>query len=409
MRKAILQAVVVCMVLAVTMGVANAEVWYNNYPNDLIINAANPQPWTYGAGQGGAGVGGWVNIGSGNFVNGPGAWDGTIIVESDGVVTSDRIWVGRGLANASGRLIIDGGMWTGGVLDLAQGGPTAPGGDEVSVVEVKNGGTLDVQALELAGGGFARMIVDNASVINPGASHFGINSGDAEVTFRNGASGGGGFTAMEAGTGSSVLNVTGAGTVYNGHGFHLGGNGRTATINVTGGGSVLADNFYCSKGSSLCDVTISGAGSSVSATHTVDIGQVGQALVTLDEGGVFAHNFLGGSGVHVYNTATLVFGVGNGSKISTTGSAVIDDGATIGVKFDSGFTPTLGVPYDLVTADGGLTVTPANLVLDQSQLPGGWTASLGEGSLQVTFIPEPGSLVLMAVGGLLVACGRRKG
>ena len=45
MRKAIMQAVVECVVLAATMGVDAANYNGNNYPNDLVINTANPRPF----------------------------------------------------------------------------------------------------------------------------------------------------------------------------------------------------------------------------------------------------------------------------------------------------------------------------------------------------------------------------
>ena len=216
---------------------------------------------------------------------------------------------------------------------------------------------------------------------------------------------------MENGTGHSILNVDGSGSLWNGHSFYIGGANRSAEINVTGGGSVLADNFFCAQAAGLCEVTISGAGSALTAGYTVSIGQAGPATLTLAEGGVFSHTNLGGTGVDVTSAATLVFGIGNGSKISTTGNATIADGATIGLTFDSGFTPTVGLPYDLVTAGGTLTVNPGALNLDESGLPAGWSAVLGEGSLQATFdyIPEPGTLGLLALGGLLLGRCRRKG
>ena len=384
MRSNIMQSVIVFAVLTVTTGVYAANYHGNNYPNDLVINAGNPQPWASGD---------WVFFGSANLVNGVGVWDGTVIVESTGVVTSDRIWIGRASTQTSGRMIIDGGTWTASsVLHLGIRGPDGLGLDEVSFVEIKNGGMMSLDGIEMAehNGVLAKLIVDGATLINIGAGHLGAGTGNAEVTIRNGGTGNSGFTAMEAGTGHSNLSVDGVGSQWEGHSFYMGSDTRTASLNITGGATVLADEFHCAQGTALCEVTISGAGSSLAPGFDVFIGEVGPARVTIEEGGIFSVGNQG-AGLDVSNTGTLIFRVGNGSKIACTGNAVIDDGATIVVNLDSGFSPTFGVPYDLVTAGGTLTVNTGALVLDQSLLPAGITASLSAGSaLQVTFAGPPG-------------------
>ena len=384
MRKTFMQTVVAYVALASAIGVDAANYYGNNYPNDLVINAGNPQPFASGD---------WVFFGSANLVDGVGVWDGTVIVESTGIVTSDRIWIGSGSAQTSGRLIIDGGTWTASsVLHLGIRGPDGLGPDEVSVVEIKNGGMLSLDGIEMAenNGVLAELIVDGATLSNIGAGHLGTGTGNAEVTIRNGGTGNSGFTAMEAGSGHSNLSVDGVGSQWEGHSFYMGSNTRSASLNITGGATVLADHFYCARGTALCEVTISGTGSSLAPGFDVVIGEVGPARVTIEEGGIFSIGNLG-TGLDVSNTGTLIFRVGNGSKIACTGNAIIDDGATIVVNLDSGFTPTFGVPYDLVTAGGTLTVNTGALVLDQSHLPTGITASLSAGSaLAVTFAGPPG-------------------
>jgi T5SS/PEP-CTERM-associated repeat protein len=376
------------MVLATTIGVADA-IWHEtNYPTNLVINAGNPQPW--GAAE-------EVRIAGANLIDGAGVWDSTVIVESNGVVTSARLWVGMGSTLTSGKLIVDGGTWTASsVLHLGIRGPDGLGDEEVNVVEIKNGGMLSIQGLEMTqhDGVFARLIVDNATLSNGGAGWIGQSpSGDAEVTIRNGATGNSGFTAMggagAGGSGHTTLNVEGAGSLWTGHTFYMGGGARSASLNITGGGTVLADHFFCSQATTFCDVTISGAGSLLAPGFDVLIGEVGPAQVTIDEGGMFT---IGNSGVglDVSNSGTLIFGLGNGSKIVATGNVVLDDGATIGATADSGFTPAAGVPYDLITSDLTVTANPANLVLDLSALDGnsaaaGFLALNGDGTaLQLT-------------------------
>jgi T5SS/PEP-CTERM-associated repeat protein len=294
--------------------------------------------------------------------------------------------VGFGGGLISGKVIIDGGTWTASSVLHMRG---ADGLDtETNVVEVKNGGMLSVVGTQMAENGSGRLIIDGGTFSTGSGWYGGIGSGDAEVTVRNGGTGDTGFTALggasAGGSGHSTLNVDGAGTLWTGHTFYSGGSARSGELNVTGGGTALADDFLCAQGAATCDVTISGAGSSVSAGHDVLIGEVGPAQVTLDEGGMFTVGNLG-TGLDVSNTGTLVFGLGNGSKIACTANAVIDDGATIVAKLDSGFTPSVGVPYDLVTSSTAVIANPNNLVLDLSAI--GATAA---GSLAL----NPGSTAL---------------
>jgi len=408
MRKASIQIVATCMVLAVTMGTADAIYFSNMFtPAEELINGA--QPW--GAAE-------EVRIGSSNFINGPGNFDGNMrVVPSAGAVTSGRLYVGFSGALNSGNLIIDGTSWTGSsVLHLGQNASNGAGGDELSVVEIINGGSLIVSGTEMGQNGGGRLIVDN-STFSTGSGHFSGNGpGNTFVTIRNGSTAGAGFTSLglSGGSGTSTLNVEGAGSVYNGAAFYLGGGSRDAFVNVTGGGTANSDNFFCSfSAGGGCDVLISGVGSLITGSHNLDIGLNGPATMTLEEGGLFTHNGLPanpGRDVDVASAATLNFGIGNGSKIGTVADATIADGATVGVKFDSGFLPTPGAFYDLVTVGGTFTINPGALLLDDQTGPN-WIPSLSTsgGALQVSFVPEPATMMLMAFGGLLVACSRRRG
>jgi len=162
-------------------------------------------------------------------------------------------------------LIIDGGSWTASsVLHVANYGPDGSGPDEINLVEVNNGGTLSIQGLELGIRGLATMTVDNSTLTNSGAAYIttAAGGGSGVLTIRNGGTGGGGLTSMERGTGatsSATLNVDGAGSLWNGHTFYMGGATCTASLNITNGGTVLADNFNVAQGAAACDITISGA------------------------------------------------------------------------------------------------------------------------------------------------------
>jgi len=380
MRKASMQAVVVCSVLTLTVGTANATYFSNMFtPSEEVIDSGNPQPW--GAAE-------EVRIGASNFVGGPGNWDGNMRVDNTAApVTSGRLYVGFSGVSNSGKLIIDGASWTAGggagVLHLGQNASNGAGGDELSVLEVKNGATLIVDGTEMGQSGGGILIIDGIGTsFSTGSGHYGGNGpGNTTVTLSGGATALTGFTSMgvSGGSGHTTINVEGAGSLWTGHTFYMGGAARSASLNITGGATVLADNFFLSQGTEFCDVTIRGASSSLSATHEVNIGEVGPGQFTVDEGGMFTHTAnpgnLANNTIEVSNSGTLIFGLGNGSKIATTGNAVLDDGATIGATADGGFTPVEGVPYDLITSDLGVSANPTNLVLDLSALDGNSAAA----------------------------------
>jgi len=397
MRKATLQTIIMCVVLAATASLVNAANYFeNNYPTDLTITAASPQPWA---------TADTVFIGSANLVNGVGAWDSTVIVASDGVVTAARAYLGSGTVQTSGRLTINGGSWTN-TLPFHVGAGGGDGGvNEPSTINVNSGGSLRCPGLDVGQNGTAFITIDDATLnVNGGAVRIPqTGTGNGTLIFTNGAYGTTGGTDMTRGTGassSSTLIVDGS--TYTGHTFYMGAATCSADLTIRAGSSVTHDSFYCANAAganSDCTVTISGAGSSLSGNYEVTIGGTagsagGDARVTVEEGGVWTMGDLGGATtMKIWPTATLVFGLGNGSVISSDKNVTIDDGANIEVEADSAHTPVANSPYDLVTTTDTLTVTPANLTLTTS-IGGGFLQVDGTGKkLQFVVPPASGTLV----------------
>ena len=102
MRKTMMQAVFVCVVLAVTRDVANA-IFYITIPNNEVEVTDVITQASYG----------WstterLNVGSGNAFNGPGTWDGVLTVHSNGTVTVGTIFMINGGPKTNGKIIVDG-------------------------------------------------------------------------------------------------------------------------------------------------------------------------------------------------------------------------------------------------------------------------------------------------------------
>lgn len=106
--------------------------------------------------------------------------------------------------------------------------------------------------------------------------------------------------------------------------------------------------------------------------------------MTVEEGG-FATQ------MKVWPSGILIFGLGNGSVISSVKDMIIDDGATIEVEPDPSFTPVPFTAYDLVMTSAGLSVTPGNLMLTTG-LTGGLLQEEGTGKKPQFVAPETTTL-----------------
>lgn len=112
-------------------------------------------------------------------------------------------------------------------------------------------------------------------------------------------------------------------------------------------------------------------------------------------------------------SSTLAFGLsgntsGQNDQINVAGAATL--AGTLSVNVLSGFTPTLGEAFTIVTATNGITGS-----FDQSTITSGMDVfqvqySNGAVQLDTTAVPEPATLALLsvAVAGLVVICRRKR-
>lgn len=425
-----------CVVLAATMDVADAAWAYIRGATELVIDG------TAGHTQGDNPIATWtatddLSIGNVNWVaDGPDSWDGRLRVESGGSATCNLIYMCNGGDKANGRIIVDGTgtMTANGRVYLAMN--SHPGKYRIPydpvrslsppcLIEITNGGKFyannsgNTQVGNGQSGAYGpswgMVTVDGngSEFVGPGGIVIG-GAGCGEVTITNQGKMTVGISYVGANSSPTyeiegILNISGAGSEYTAGQLNMGGSYSKSYVTVTDGGKVTTSYMQIattagggSAESGDCEVLVTGSDSLVDVTHSGGYsifiggglsGVKDNALVTLEEGGKIEATHL----ITVYNTATLAFGVGSGSTIATDGAATIDNGAAIGVKLDSGFSPASGTPYDLVTAAGGITVTPGALLLDQSAMPAGASASLSATAtaLQVTFTAPPSGTTIV--------------
>ena len=415
MKRAILQAVVVCVILAAARGVADAATVSLNGTNEFEVTGVTTQTWAATDD---------LNIGSANHTQGADTWDGVLRVHSGGTGTCNVIFMSNGGDQSTGKIVVDGTgstMTANGKVSLALN--SAPGIyrvpfdatlslDEPCLIEITNGGKFFANGSDTPvgtgqGGSFGpswgMMTVDGAGSEFVGASGMRIGqggSGAVTVTDTGKVTAGICYIGLNDSGATyetvGILNVDGAGSEFNADQLNMGSPYSESFLNITGGGKVAAGYmqiaFAAGLGSATsgdCEILVTGAGSlldvgqsggqSMHIGGTLVGGPLDSARVTVDEGGRIEAQGL----VTIYDTATMVFGLGNGSGLHTDGQAYVhpDDHPTIVITPDAGFVGALGVPYDLIIADGTVDADPGNMVLDLSALDVDATAA---GSLALT-------------------------
>jgi autotransporter-associated beta strand protein len=195
------------------------------------------------------------------------------------------------------------------------------------------------------------------------------------------------------------------------------GSSNQATAAVAGRVGGIAGNGVVRLGN------ISGSNTANYSRLIIGGGSGDQTFITLD-GGYIAPGMPGETGslaitVDAFSSAAVPVVLKNGTlqidlagandndQLNVTGSVDVANGGSLGiaVNFLGDFVPVLGQQWTILTA---ASVTDANGgVLFDSLTPGFQAAIVGGNSIVLTFIPEPGTLVLLAAGTLLIGFRRQ--
>jgi T5SS/PEP-CTERM-associated repeat protein len=233
-----------------------------------------------------------------------GAGDGSVTVTGNG-----STWHNTGSVYVGGQAAIDGGNGTlsianQGLVDVDGTLKLWPGGNVAL-----DGGTLETEMLELAGGAFNW---------TSGTLHF---SSDLSVE-------------PSGSLGGSV--AVGTGKALDADGDLFVGNAGTGALDITGGGDVSNDSAYIGDDAgSMGEVTVDGAGSTWTNSGSLYIGRAGNGTLNITGGGSVQSDFtgvglLGPGSVSITNAGELLtaeFDIG--SSNGSTGSVSVEGAGSI--------------------------------------------------------------------------------
>jgi hypothetical protein len=213
-----------------------------------------------------------------------------------------------------------------------------------------------------------------------------------------------GFIIGNSGTATGILRVSGSGNVVATNNLNVGNNG-TGRIEQSGGNVDAGSLMIAANSGSTGSYEISGGELFVAGRFSVGSafgGITGNSATFTVNGG--AATISGDSFEADGEDVTVAFNVGSDgiSTINVVTQAFFDD-TTIDMGTFGGFVPTNGDTFDLITAGGGFTGTFMLAPEDQDA----WSLSIDGMTLSATFIPEPGSVALLGLGGLTLLRRRR--
>jgi outer membrane autotransporter protein len=331
-------------------------------------------------------------------------------------------------AGSVGALTVDG---VGSSLN-ASSGTLFVGTSGQGTMTVSNGGSIQVQFLDLAGGNTGQGTVNvtsNGSLIVDGAT-LGRGSGVATLNIAGGGTAT--FTSQLAlgyDLGSAATaNVTGPGSTLSvGSFFRVGGGvNSTGTLNLSNGGTAVAG------GGSGTILLGAGAGASgflnigaAPGNPAAAAGVVSAAAVSLsptsainfnhtDAGYVFAPQIIGSGSIHVYSGTTILMGANTytggttitGGVLSVSADANLGDAAGA-LNFDGGTlenTAAFTSARNVVLGDnGGTFKTDASLALTGTIIGNGFLDKGGTGTLTLTGVNSYTGGTLVAAGTLALA------
>jgi hypothetical protein len=298
------------------------------------------------------------------------------------------------------------------VLDICYSSGT------VGVAHVATGGNVTATGLSMAQNRRGLLVLDGAMAVS-GGLYAGRGTGESRIVVRNNGS----FTmtnslqmGFQAGSSTSDLVIQDSGAVVmnsTGALFVGGGAGATGTVTQTGGSlETNAKTLIQGINGAVGAYVVSGG--SINVTSTARTWEVGFSGATSGSGlfQVIGSNVALTAVQHlkVHPTGTLAFTVNDagGTSVVNASDFLVATG-TLDMDLD-GYTPSMGAIFDLVAVTSGTVDTAyANLNLAPEDV-GVWQLvnPAGGKTLQVQYlVPEPASLLLLAVSGLAMLRRRR--
>ncbi|MBU3079534.1 autotransporter outer membrane beta-barrel domain-containing protein, partial [Sphingomonas quercus] len=268
-----------------------------------------------------------------------------------------------------------------GVLNITGGGAVTPGSTLFVSDPAGATGTINID------GPGSTLTVDSALSVMAmnGTATLNISNGGAFIS--NTPDSGFGYAGVYAAysTGSNAaITVSGAGSRLTAVGSLSIGFQGDATLNITGGGVVSGNYVYlANKANTFTQATIDGEGSALVATGAVYIGSIGQGILTLRNGGLLTSPELTWVGAAAGGTGTVIIGASEGRapvapgvldtpelRLNPTTALILNHNATDYV-FDARITNTTAISGDVRHLAGVTTFTANNSFDGKTDVRGG--------------------------------------
>ena len=301
----------------------------------------------------------------------------SLTVSDNAVVTvgdaADRFDIGGGGTSASGTIVSVGGsgaltVESGGVFKAVESIVVGNNGD-TGMVTVSGGGVIEAGGqIGISGGGSTygagqgTVMVGAGGTLEAGLTPSEVPSGDAAIYLGNYAGG------------TGTLDVSGAGAMVNANGYRITvGDYGTGVLNVSDGATVLAGStgstypaiYVGNYAGSTGRVTISGAGTTLTADGQVIVGNSGSGSVMVESGAALTTGAGPSSGLILGDAAGSTGSLtvtGAGSTLGNTGALDVGMGAAGSLTIaDGGSVSTMTATVGTASVDSTLTLATGTL------------------------------------------------
>ena len=369
---------------------SNADVTINTTANASYIDiGANPSVGSNNKVT--ISNGGNLTVANEIFLSESGNQTGNQIIQNGGSVVAYDLQVGRNSGSSTGTYTLSGnGSYTG-AISLGQATGTTG-------TWIQNGGTALFN-------NYGFRIGEN------GTGNLTLNSGTITST----------ALSIIGNGGTAIGTITQTGGLFTQQGYLIVGNNGTGTYNLQGG-KLVVDNLKRQTAGSALNLT----GGTLALNTQIEW----NGLTLQNNGSTLAPKDIGTVGtVNFYDTpyfqsslgslAIDIASIGSFDYLHLYNGRTATLGGTVNVNFLSGYTPTIGNTFDVLLAEGGVTLNSltapgfaTSVINNPSYGAGGNTLRLTyNGIYPAAAVPEPTVVLLFGFGGLIIyrRMRRRKG